>query len=110
MSADLKACPFCGGEAKLWIQISDGDEDFGVVECPQCGITQCVADPVADAVECWNARAGDACRNADEGREFTCSGCGGRFHVLAQGGDPTEGWRFVGTPRHCPGCGAEVEG
>ena len=47
------------------------------------------------------------CRNVHDGREFECSACGMQWHLLDRA-DSMEEWAHVRSPRHCPGCGAEV--
>lgn len=47
------------------------------------------------------------CRNVHDGREFECSACGMQRHLLDRA-DNMEEWAHVRSPRHCPGCGAEV--
>ena len=57
--AELKPCPFCGGEAVSDFAIYDYNY-WGVV-CKVCGAYVPVDDygPEEEAIEKWNRRAGD---------------------------------------------------
>jgi hypothetical protein len=72
--SELRPCPFCGGEAKLWnnsqyepcldeggayvdIFISSADT-FGV-ECTKCCCQNIGYNTEQEAIETWNRRAGD---------------------------------------------------
>lgn len=48
--AELKRCPFCGGEAKLI------DDDLSYVICTECGIHPYHRISLRDAIEAWNKR------------------------------------------------------
>ena len=50
--ADLKPCPFCGGEAK-YEEFNDGFFSWGRVEC-RCGAT--ITAPPTVTKELWNTR------------------------------------------------------
>lgn len=58
---EIKACPFCGGEAKLMLTTSDAtiDHRHTVVCARPCGGSGQVATSPALAIEAWNNRAGD---------------------------------------------------
>lgn len=45
------------------------------------------------------------CRDTYDGREFGCSACGERVHLLVR--DEAGEWRRA-TPGWCPACGAKV--
>lgn len=50
--AELKSCPFCGGEAKL-TKYKDG---VPLVVCSKCMAHTCLCFSVEEAVERWNKR------------------------------------------------------
>lgn len=58
--AELKPCPFCGGEAYI---TSWRDEKRRVnptsVKCVRCGAKTEIFDRIKDAEEAWNRRAED---------------------------------------------------
>lgn len=104
--ADLKPCPFCGGEA------GTSSERFertllAWVYCTGCGAAGGYRHTGAEAVEAWNTRAERTCRmewddEADSDELYpvghvTCSACGA--------------WLYsVNEMRFCPSCGAKVVG
>ena len=49
--AELKPCPFCGGDATLYTR-------FWIV-CMTCGAQTTIFDSAQAAVEAWNRRAGE---------------------------------------------------
>ena len=58
--AELKKCPFCGGEARIYIT---GDNDGYRVACKKilaCGAKLEWFDKEEDAIEAWNNRATEA--------------------------------------------------
>ncbi len=66
--AELKPCPFCGGEAKIVFtaevyNIDDVKKKFGYVRCgkdyPNCCVIQDNEIDLDQAIEAWNRRAED---------------------------------------------------
>ena len=56
MAAELKPCPFCGGEAEIISGASNRQVFF--VTCDTCGAeTPWIARTKAEAAEAWNRRA-----------------------------------------------------
>ena len=53
MMAELKPCPFCGGEARLGM-----DFDWHFVYCIECQ-AQIERDYEKEAIDAWNRRAED---------------------------------------------------
>lgn len=51
--ADLKPCPFCGGEPMLFFTEETG---FWDVSCQACGATPYLRKADYEAVEAWNRR------------------------------------------------------
>ena len=66
MPNELKPCPFCGGEAKLYNQKVVGGYDYSYVQCKKCHIQTACYDISTDycssemATEDWNRRADNA--------------------------------------------------
>ena len=52
--AELKPCPFCGGEARFELY-----RDSYYIRCKKCGIRTSVEFTVTKAIEVWNRRAED---------------------------------------------------
>ena len=123
---DLKLCPFCGGEA--WVYLSDGfgDESFeSIVQCDNGHTLVGSYKTKAEAIAAWNARADaeygavpatdenmakygwvreQTCRNIRNwsNHDFECSSCGYELY-------PEDGtYESDGTLRFCPNCGAKV--
>jgi len=73
ISAELKPCPFCGGQGKLETDHYTDDEDMDVfqysVNCRQCDLYFVPAETQQAAIALWNTRAADA-QNADLRREI----------------------------------------
>lgn len=61
---ELKPCPFCRGEAEIWIEyIKYGSRKYGYDEmnayhcgCKKCGISMRSGWSEEDAIEAWNRR------------------------------------------------------
>ena len=54
MTDKLKPCPFCGGEAYVWLNLETDNYD---VECLECGCDfQQHYGCVDEAIEAWNRR------------------------------------------------------
>ena len=66
MTEELKPCPFCGGEARIDVDIDDRHENLDVmVYCEECGCqTPDGYESIEEAVSTWNTRVDK------------CSGCG----------------------------------
>lgn len=62
---ELKACPFCGGEA-LRLKNSFGFHIWCKNTC-SCGVSRITMDTEADAVKYWNTRATPTTREVLEG-------------------------------------------
>ena len=58
MSEELKPCPFCGGEAKVW-HCSDLDIRNYLVICEDCGACTKYTDSEDLCIEAWNRRVND---------------------------------------------------
>ena len=66
--AELKPCPFCGGEAKIVTTtevygLDDIKRKYGYVRCGKDYLNCCVIQfnefPLDEAIEAWNRRAED---------------------------------------------------
>lgn len=61
MSEELKLCPFCGGEAKLFAGRCAEDAEQAFVRCKNCLVqTDILEDayaPSREAIAAWNTRA-----------------------------------------------------
>ena len=58
--AELKPCPFCGGEAfaaNFEYATAEGYWKMWAVECPKCGCQSGEFDTKGEAIEAWNRRA-----------------------------------------------------
>ncbi len=104
---DLKPCPFCGGEAKLY-SIGTGSPHYGhyhQVVCQGC-LTASGAywSGEQSAIDAWNTRYERTCydRNASAREHgaylfmWRCSNCDESYD--------TE----MSKPNYCPNCGAKV--
>ena len=106
METEIRACPFCGGEAHAALAAYAGGATAHVV-CDGCGAKVYGYGRgelgLRDAVESWNRRAERTCRVVRGGepsqtgvpRERRCSECGG---TLTRFGS------------YCHHCGARVVG
>ena len=61
---ELKPCPFCGGEAKLWVASAKWNPDGSTTICGwKVGCTKCRIETDIEkrdiAIEKWNRRAGN---------------------------------------------------
>lgn len=56
--AELKPCPFCGGEAK-YRPAGGISQDYGYVRCENLCCDQHCYLPKKEAIEAWNRRAED---------------------------------------------------
>lgn len=73
MTSELKPCPFCGGEAKLWSHhYAEEDLTLWQVRCnrdflrKKCYMNDSFVtfDTEEEAIEAWNTRA-EGCNDAD---------------------------------------------
>ena len=122
MTNELKPCPFCGSEAKLFTARGKCNQ---IVRCVACNVSPGYRQTKKEAIEAWNRRAESTCRDCiiaaipngetpngqalvlertceDQlyGRDpcvFVCSLC---EHIT----DHAEDER----PNYCPHCGAKV--
>ena len=100
--ADLKPCPFCGGEAA--VTCLNKGQCQARVGCVGCGATiNRYYRSKVDAAEAWNARWERTCRDALPEKHgepiegyWECSECGCEI------GDDCD------APKYCPNCGAKV--
>lgn len=52
---ELKPCPFCGGEAEVFIADDFCEDDMYYVECTVCGASTLECHPLKDdAIKDWN--------------------------------------------------------
>lgn len=104
--AELKTCPFCGGEARLrpWVAPGRSEEDpFWIVTCEDCGAMTWPYSGKAAAVMRWNRRVGKAdtrgCFNCEYSREghqtLRCFGQKGAPEVRPD--DLCEAWLQAGS-------------
>ena len=114
MSKELKPCPFCGGEAKMYskeiklTQMLDKHVTFHNVICESCGATAGVFFPTeADARNVWNRRVKPMVRGewiklgmhcGEE--QYKCSACGMECYVPECMYEPLYAF--------CPNCGADM--
>lgn len=58
MSEDLKPCPHCGGEARIYEHVNKWFGETWHVECLEeyCGCCTCHHETEANAVRVWNTR------------------------------------------------------
>ena len=104
--ADLKPCPFCGGEAEKLTSI-DGFTSIGCLNCNPFYGVMIQRNTEAEAIAAWNTRAERTCRSTtdDSAWCFVCSECGKSFprnklHLAHNHGEIN----------YCPNCGAKVVG
>ena len=103
---ELKPCPFCGGEAKLWSNhYAEEDLTLWQVRCnrdflrKKCYMNDSFVSfgTEEEAIEAWNTRAERTClyvKNKDG--EMVCSKCGAEYPSI------------IGDADYCYGCGAKV--
>lgn len=131
MSEELKPCPFCGGEAHVYLA-GNGPAELSAwrynIECdhlPECPIStsgdvvgdlDACSDDLDKLTEAWNRRAERTCRPevCDDGAGawgVYCSECGYRFAGPYGKREVPEhmATRRDIMPRYCPSCGARVE-
>ena len=55
---ELKHCPFCGGEVKMYAEAADADTEYYIFECCSCnGNTYFDFCDREEAIEAWNKRS-----------------------------------------------------
>ena len=60
MESELRACPFCGGEAVFaTLRAAPGEEPRGYVRCENRCCEQSLVMGKSNAIEAWNRRAED---------------------------------------------------
>ena len=99
---ELKPCPFCGGEARIYMNDSDLDNILYYCICTNdngCGVLPITLDHYSkeEAAAAWNTRHVETCRMKDTYSGFVCSSCGFRNTEVKE-------------PNCCPDCGRKVEG
>lgn len=88
--SELKCCPFCGGEARLYGNsklIGTRLKHYQVAVCinDDCGCRTSPCETVEDAIYKWNRRtpiANIVEKLEDESYETTDTVCGGRFKAI----------------------------
>ena len=88
--SELKCCPFCGGEARLYGNskpIGTRLKHYQVAVCTNddCGCRTSLCETVEDAIYKWNRRATMANiveKLEEESYETTDTVCGGRFKAI----------------------------
>lgn len=96
--AELKPCPFCGGEASNFI---------AGIYCNECGAgVSRYGKTNEQVVEAWNTRHERTCRTVWHSNEFGlfdlhCSECCSLL-LIQRDGSETQ-------PNFCPNCGARVK-
>ena len=108
--SELKPCPFCGGEARIYMNDSDLDNILYYCMCTNdrgCNVLPITLDHYneAEAAAAWNTRYVETCQweypqgvNGWVGYAV-CSSCGERFDECV-----------TDTAHYCPCCGRKVEG
>ena len=59
---ELRKCPFCGGEASIYVAYDDGY----YVCCDECGCGLPVYNTEQEAIEAWNKRVPPTDKDIDE--------------------------------------------
>lgn len=110
MKKELKPCPFCGGEAKVYEMKYGGEGQYSVfgVFCVEDSKAELTGlnkyqhghfidnfPTEAEAIEAWNTRANNRTKRTCKMEEAYCSECGRP--------DPSSG-----DARFCAYCGAKV--
>lgn len=103
--AELKPCPFCGGEADCNNSgFMKAGKQMWAVECLNCGMVTTFADTEQKAIEAWNKRTErPKGRWIETKNGFHCSNC-----KRKPGNHPTK--RGVFLSDFCPNCGADMRG
>lgn len=113
--AELKRCPFCGGEVILETVDGNSPEEC-YIYCPQCDFESGVYSKPKFIVEKWNRRADNVAPvvhgrwiSWEEAGNFVpspdrheCSVCHDAAQVLVNG--------FELLSDYCPNCGAKMDG
>lgn len=56
MIAELRECPYCGGDAELYAYSLGRDKKFYLVRCEDCGNGTCADKDVTTVIKLWNMR------------------------------------------------------
>lgn len=94
--SELKPCPFCGGEARIYMNDSDLDNIMWYCMCTNdrgCNVMPITLDHYSKeaAAAAWNTRHVETCSN----KRGRCSACGSIMYDA---------------PNYCAICGRKVEG
>lgn len=122
-SIELRACPFCGGEAHALQGRNDTMWRVGCDDCDCLGFSGLgwLYETDDDAARAWNRRAERTCRISERkqrlgqtqiGVEKSCSECGFMFGFEKHYERLFAGMVLdeVDPPNYCPNCGARLEG
>lgn len=79
--SELKPCPFCGGEARIYMNDSDLDNILYYCMCTNdrgCNVLPITLDHYSEeeAAAAWNTRHVETCKRFWTGAEMICSACG----------------------------------
>ena len=56
MTAELKECPYCGGDGELYVYSVSRDKNLYLVRCENCGNGTCADEDIYTAIRLWNVR------------------------------------------------------
>ena len=105
-NAELKPCPFCGGEAKVYETNMGIDfcSSWWNVECNDCEAMMEGFGSEKIAIRVWNTRAEQTCRNlynvvsGKYSKFFECSNCDYVDYEIDR-----SDWNY------CPSCGYKIK-
>ena len=125
MSAGPKPCPFCGGEAHLaadysseqdktmwnvWHECNGFEgESSGYGYSPHPWFETPWYENKHKAVEAWNRRADDTCKDVGKGATFKCSECGCELDIWVDNRPSLWLDDEPMAPFYCPYCGRRIE-
>ena len=95
----LRRCPFCGGEAEVWLSEVT---DRAVIYCKVCD-AQIMKPNEQEAIEAWNRRKRK--RVVDVNKTITCFKCHGKGTYSAPILDDNGEWIDKWESCHCEVCG-----